>query len=286
MEQKIGAEEQRSAPGGNHPERHQPQHRVAPVLDALPARRQLRLEAAPQRLDLPIEIAPDFGEPVGALLIEAIASLEAERQARVQHLEHRDVALRLGEHPLENLKEFFAPVRFAMEGHEQGLPRPGALRTPRRAHHRLIDDRAQGVAGGQHVLGRHVRLSHPGLERAHLLDTLSAQALEICARDLTAQPGGEDQERHGGLEDRIGGLRHEFVEAWSSVADVGESGAFAGVGGRRPGLGRSSVPSLGAKGLSGGGVELGLTMCSESPTSPSPAQETHPTGGSRCHQMP
>src|SRR5690606_42040059 len=92
-----------------------------------------------------------------AARLDPILALEAHREAEVHELEQIEVGAGLTHQVIEDLEKLLAAPAFAVEYVEQRAARPLALAAPRRVEHGLVDQRAERVARGEHVLVVHAR---------------------------------------------------------------------------------------------------------------------------------
>ncbi len=138
----------------------------------------------------------------------------------------------IGAQALQDLEELGAAVRFAVEGHQQGLLRPAAALAPRCVEHRFVQQRAQHVARGGDRFHRRASIARTVFEAAHLRHHLLAQAGHIGRLRTVAQLHRQQQQRRGGLHQRVDAAAQQF-------ADVGVFAGHAGApcGRQRCGVG-------------------------------------------------
>jgi hypothetical protein len=189
--------------GTDHPPRHEPDERIPPVLEPLPAQRQLGRGRPAVIADLSVQVLLNFREALVPARHHLVLAGEAKGQAEVLELHEVDVPARIRRDPIQHLEKFLAAPRLAMQPHEQRVLRPLALRAPRRGQDRFVERGAQRIARRQDDLVGHSLAARVILEPADLLERVAPEPGNVHRRHRIAQLAGEHQQQAGRLHERV-----------------------------------------------------------------------------------
>ena len=194
----------RQCGGPDHPPRHVANQAVAPILEPLPAERQLLAARAAMAADLPMQILAHLREALVATVDHLVLAGEAERQVEVLQLHQVDVACRGRSRSDRASRRIFrrptprgetrraagaAPIRFARPTASRARLRPG-WRRARSA--RPARPRSSG-----RTRARFPR--RPGFRRRCSAEGRPRPSAEVRSTHLPR----EQQQRTGGLDQRI-----------------------------------------------------------------------------------
>jgi hypothetical protein len=206
--------EQQQGHGGQHQPHGQAAHqRLGHALHALPLAGQVALVLAALAPDHAVQAVAHDVELLAAVLDDAVAPFEAERDAHVHQLQQVDVAARILHRLLEQLEELLAAEAFAVQRDQQALLHPLGAGAPGHVGHGLVDDGAQRVAADQHVLGGRAGGARAGLELGDGAQQVVAQAGRVGVVQRTPDGGHRvEQDRRVGHQrvqaHRAAGLLH------------------------------------------------------------------------------
>jgi hypothetical protein len=213
LDASTSAKTRYSTNGGQHKPHGQAAHqRLGHALHALPLARQVALELAALAADDVVQAVAQRVELLAAVLDDAVAPLEAERDAHVHQLQQVDVAARILHRLLEQLEELLAAEAFAVQRDQQALLHPLGAGAPGHVGHGLVDHRAQRVAADQHVLRRRTGGARALLELGDGAQQVFTQAGRVGMVHRPADRGHRVQQHRGVGHQRVHAHRRAVLD--------------------------------------------------------------------------
>ena len=261
-QQEEHADQHHPGAAGDGPQRNPGRQILHAQRHAAPARRNLvvgaRLDVA-QRL---VDVAADTLQFAVAAMGAAILALEAKQQAGVHELEQVVARRRIGERLVQLLEEADTRGAHLEELRQHRVLHPDAAVGAGQVLDDVVGGAAQDVFGDQRFLrvdaGRHDLLLEFGDRLRHIVH----QRNRLHVDDVQAQPAKQDQQRRGGLGDRVGGREFRGVRGierdLQRNAPLGLRGRLGrSAGRRRPHLGARRQPVFGLRGAERTGIARG-----------------------------
>jgi len=100
----------------------------------------------------------------------------------------------VGDQLLEGQKELLTPPSLLVKADQETLLGPDALAAPRCPQHRLVEQGAEYIAGGQDMMLGNSFCPGARLEGAYLVDQPVAQSLRVRVGRAVAQLAGSDEQ--------------------------------------------------------------------------------------------
>ena len=150
-----------------------------------------------------VEVLAQPIEFAGSARRQPVPALEAEAEAEIHQLQHRQERAGVLPQLAEQIEEALAAAHLLVEGRDQRARRPGAAAAPGRVQHHVVEAGAQRVVRGAELIHRHAGIARRLLEGADLLDRALAQIAGIGLAVGVAQAAKELQQRRGGLDQRV-----------------------------------------------------------------------------------
>ena len=150
-----------------------------------------------------VEVLAQPIEFAGSARRQAIAPLEAEAEAEIHQLQHRQERAGVLPELAEQIEEALAAAHLLVEGRDQRARRPGAAAAPGRVQHHVVEAGAQRVVRRAELIQRDAGVARCLLEGADLLDRALAQIAGIRLAVGVAQAAKQLQQRRGGLDQRV-----------------------------------------------------------------------------------
>ena len=202
-EPQVRADRDQERERRGHPQRHRLPAALGRRHRRLPVQRERTLVFAAHLVQDREQALLQRLELRAAVVDDAEASLEPERQAVVHELEEVRVLLGVLRELGQELEELLAAPRLVVERDEKAVARPHARTAPGRLRSGLVERRAHAVARAQDRLVGDAERAGARLERLHLAHQIVADLRGVGVLDRGAQLRDEVQERIGGRHQRV-----------------------------------------------------------------------------------